>query len=121
MSSGEKWTRIYFSCQFTADMIAVNIRDFINTSTYREIAGSKDKPSQYESHYPFTMPGTCPYTTSVNDFDPKFNIAAPGADQSGYFPFTQKHTHKSRSYSTARRTMMSSCKYISFFSKNTEL
>lgn len=36
------------------------------------------------------MPGLCRYATGVNVFDPKFNIAAPGADQSVYFPFTQK-------------------------------
>lgn len=52
---------------------------------------SKDKPGQYESHYAFTMPGLCRFATGINVFDPKFNIAAPGADQSVYFPFTLKH------------------------------
>lgn len=28
--------------------------------------------------------------SGINIFEPKFNIAAPGADQSVYFPFTQK-------------------------------
>ncbi|KAM3223200.1 hypothetical protein ACQJBY_056881 [Aegilops geniculata] len=92
--SDVKWREMdhkyHFSCQFTADMIAMNTSDFIIASTYQEIAGSKDKPGQYESHYAFTMPGLCRYTTGVNVFDPKFNIAAPGADQSVYFPFTQK-------------------------------
>uniref|UniRef100_J3LIQ9 Sucrose synthase n=1 Tax=Oryza brachyantha TaxID=4533 RepID=J3LIQ9_ORYBR len=89
-----KWREMdhkyHFSCQFTADMIAMNTSDFIIASTYQEIAGSKEKPGQYESHYAFTMPGLCRYATGINVFDPKFNIAAPGADQSVYFPFTQK-------------------------------
>ncbi|XP_047090368.1 sucrose synthase 7-like [Lolium rigidum] len=92
--SDVKWRELdqkyHFSCQFTADMIAMNTTDFIITSTYQEIAGSKEKPGQYEHHYAFTMPGLCRYATGINVFDPKFNIAAPGADQSVYFPFTQK-------------------------------
>ncbi|KAL5669151.1 hypothetical protein ACJX0J_021372, partial [Zea mays] len=93
--SDVKWRemdhRYHFSCQFTADMIAMNTSDFIIASTYQEIAGSKDKPGQYESHYAFTMPGLCRFATGISVFDPKFNIAAPGADQSVYFPFTLKH------------------------------
>ncbi|KAM0891417.1 hypothetical protein ACQ4PT_026416 [Festuca glaucescens] len=92
--SDVKWRELdqkyHFSCQFTADMIAMNTTDFIITSTYQEIAGSKEKPGQYEHHYAFTMPGLCRYATGINVFDPKFNIAAPGVDQSIYFPFTQK-------------------------------
>ncbi|KAG8064019.1 hypothetical protein GUJ93_ZPchr0004g39566 [Zizania palustris] len=92
--SDVKWREMdqkyHFSCQFTADMIAMNTSDFIVTSTYQEIAGSKEKPGQYEQHYAFTMPGLCRFATGINVFDPKFNIAAPGADQSIYFPFTQK-------------------------------
>ncbi|KAM0898712.1 hypothetical protein ACQ4PT_021773 [Festuca glaucescens] len=96
--SDVKWREMdqkyHFSCQFTADMIAMNTSDFIIASTYQEIAGRpvslKEKPGQYESHYAFTMPGLCRYATGINVFDPKFNIAAPGADQSVYFPFTVK-------------------------------
>ncbi|KAL6603412.1 hypothetical protein ACP70R_043773 [Stipagrostis hirtigluma subsp. patula] len=94
VDSDVKWRELdqkyHFSCQFTADMIAMNTADFIITSTFQEIAGSKEKPGQYEHHYAFTMPGLCRYATGINVFDPKFNIAAPGADQSIYFPFTQK-------------------------------
>ncbi|CAN6232801.1 unnamed protein product [Urochloa humidicola] len=93
--SDVKWREMdhkyHFSCQFTADIIAMNTSDFIIASTYQEIAGSKEKPGQYESHYAFTMPGLCRFATGINVFDPKFNIAAPGADQSIYFPFTLKH------------------------------
>ncbi|KAG0477722.1 hypothetical protein HPP92_012441 [Vanilla planifolia] len=92
--SDMKWKefdpKYHFSCQFTADMIAMNSADFIITSTYQEIAGSKDRPGQYESHYAFTMPGLCRFVSGINVFHPKFNIASPGADQSVYFPHTQK-------------------------------
>ena len=41
--SDAKWTELdpkyHFSCQFTADLIAMNVTDFIITSTYQEIAG----------------------------------------------------------------------------------
>ncbi|XP_043718353.1 sucrose synthase 7-like isoform X2 [Telopea speciosissima] len=89
-----KWKELeakyHFSSQFTADIIAMNSADFIITSTYQEIAGSKDRPGQYESHATFTLPGLCRVVSGINVFDPKFNIAPPGADQSVYFPYTQK-------------------------------
>ncbi|KAJ6340505.1 hypothetical protein OIU77_008297 [Salix suchowensis] len=92
--SDAKWKELepkyHFSCQFTADMIAMNTADFIITSTYQEIAGSKNRPGQYESHVAFTMPGLCRVVSGINVFDPKFNIASPGADQSVYFPYTEK-------------------------------
>ena len=53
---------------------------------------SKDRPGQYESHAAFTLPGLCRVVSGVNVFDPKFNIAAPGADQSVYFPHTEKQS-----------------------------
>ncbi|XP_039682537.1 sucrose synthase 6 isoform X6 [Medicago truncatula] len=93
--SDAKWNsfeeKYHFSSQFTADLIAMNSADFIITSTYQEIAGSKDRPGQYETHTAFTMPGLCRVVSGINVFDPKFNIAAPGADQSVYFPFTKKN------------------------------
>lgn len=54
------------------------------------MACSKDRPGQYESHATFTMPGLCRVVSGINVFDPKFNIASPGADQSVYFPYTEK-------------------------------
>ena len=43
VDSDVKWRELdqkyHFSCQFTADMIAMNNTDFIITSTYQEIAG----------------------------------------------------------------------------------
>jgi len=41
--SDAKWMafddKYHFSCQFSADIIAMNAADFIITSTYQEIAG----------------------------------------------------------------------------------
>lgn len=51
---------------------------------------SKDRPGQYESHTCFTLPGLYRVVSGINVFDPKFNIVAPGADQSVYFPYTDK-------------------------------
>ncbi|XP_062006166.1 sucrose synthase 7-like isoform X1 [Rosa rugosa] len=89
-----KWKELdpkyHFSCQFLADTISMNASDFVIASTFQEIAGSKDRPGQYESHTAFTLPGLCRVVSGINVFDPKFNIAAPGADQSVYFPYTEK-------------------------------
>jgi len=79
----------HFSCQFTADLIAMNHADFIITSTFQEIAGSKDTVGQYESHMAFTMPGLYRVVHGIDVFDPKFNIVSPGADMSIYFPYTE--------------------------------
>ncbi|KAL6346966.1 hypothetical protein AAG906_006026 [Vitis piasezkii] len=49
--------KYHFSSQFTADLIAMNNADSIITSTYQEIAGSKNHVGQYESHTAFTLPG----------------------------------------------------------------
>ncbi|KAJ4780936.1 Sucrose synthase [Rhynchospora pubera] len=80
----------HFSCQFTTDLIAMNFTDFIITSTFQEIAGSKDTVGQYESHISFTMPGLYRVVQGIDVFDPKFNIVSPGADMSVYYPYTEK-------------------------------
>ncbi|KAK8545273.1 hypothetical protein V6N12_026110 [Hibiscus sabdariffa] len=72
--------KYHFSCQFTADLIAMNHTDFIITSTFQEIAGSKDTVGQYESHTAFTLPGLYRVVHGIDVFDPKFNIVSPGAD-----------------------------------------
>jgi sucrose synthase len=81
--------KYHFSCQFTADLIAMNHTDFIITSTFQEIAGSKDTVGQYESHTAFTMPGLYRVVHGINVFDPKFNIVSPGADTNLYYPYTE--------------------------------
>jgi len=79
----------HFSCQFTADLIAMNKADFIITSTYQEIAGTEDSVGQYEAHGAYTMPGLYRVVHGIDVFDPKFNIVSPGADPEVYFPATE--------------------------------
>ena len=76
----------HFSCQFTADLIAMNTADFIITSTYQEIAGTDDGLGQYESYMAFSMPGLYRVVQGIDVYDPKFNIVSPGADPRIYFP-----------------------------------
>ena len=80
----------HFSCQFTADLIAMNTADFIITSTYQEIAGTDDTLGQYESHTAFTMPGLYRVVNGIDVYDPKFNIVSPGADADVYFPYSDR-------------------------------
>ncbi|KAJ4969448.1 hypothetical protein NE237_016149 [Protea cynaroides] len=82
--------KYHFSCQFTADLLAMNNADFIITSTYQEIAGTQDSVGQYESHKSFTLPGLYRVVHGIDVFDPKFNIVSPGADMNIYFPYTEK-------------------------------
>nr|ADP88918.1 sucrose synthase [Gunnera manicata] len=91
--------KYHFSCQFTADLIAMNNADFIITSTYQEIAGTKTTVGQYESHTAFTLqyeshtaftlPGLYRVVHGIDVFDPKFNIVSPGADMCIYFSFSE--------------------------------
>ena len=78
----------HFSCQFSADLYAMNSADFIITSTYQEIAGTKESAGQYESYSSFTLPGLFRVNKGIDVFDPKFNIVSPGADPEIYFPST---------------------------------
>ncbi|XP_030454902.1 sucrose synthase 2 [Syzygium oleosum] len=82
--------KYHFSCQFTADLLAMNNADFIITSTYQEIAGTKNTVGQYESHTAFTLPGQYRVVHGIDVFDPKFNIVSPGADMCIYFPYFEK-------------------------------
>lgn len=79
----------HFSCQFTADLIAMNHADFIITSTYQEIAGNDQGQGQYESYTSFTMPDLYRVVNGMDVYDPKFNIVSPGADADVYFPYTE--------------------------------
>lgn len=76
----------HFSCQYTADLIAMNTADFIITSTYQEIAGTEESLGQYESYGAYTMPGLYRVVSGIDCFDPKFNIVSPGADPQVFFP-----------------------------------
>ena len=79
----------HFACQFTADLIAMNMSDFIITSTYQEIAGTDNSIGQYESHDAFTMPGLYRVIHGIDVYDPKFNVISPGADADVYFPYSE--------------------------------
>ncbi len=79
----------HFSCQYTADLIAMNAADFIITSTYQEIAGTESSVGQYESYCRFTMPGLYRVLGGIELYDPKFNIVSPGASAGTYFPYTE--------------------------------
>jgi len=77
----------HFSCQFTADLIAMNTADFVITSTYQEIAGTSESAGQYESYHAYTMPGLHRVVDGIDVYDPRFNIVSPGADPEIYFPY----------------------------------
>ncbi|MGE4319711.1 MAG: sucrose synthase [Deferribacterales bacterium] len=79
-----------FSVQYTADLISMNSADFIITSTYQEIAGTKESMGQYESYSDYTLPDLYRVVNGINVFDPKFNIVSPGADDMFYFPYTER-------------------------------
>jgi len=82
--------KYHFSCQFTADLIAMNSADFIITSTYQEIAGNNSSVGQYESYSNFTMPDLYRVVNGIDVFDPKFNIVSPGANADIYFSHTEQ-------------------------------
>ncbi|CAL5371980.1 unnamed protein product [Camellia sinensis] len=67
---------------------------YADKNQLKNIVGSLNRTtnsSLYESHQAFTMPALCRVVSGINVFDPKFNIAAPGAEQAVYFPFTEKN------------------------------
>ena len=82
--------KYHFSCQYTADLIAMNQADFIITSTYQEIAGTEHIEGQYESYRTFSMPGLYRVLNGIDIFDPKFNIVSPGANADVYFPYSDE-------------------------------
>jgi len=81
-----------FSCQFTADLIAMNTADFIITSTYQEIAGTERTLGQYESYETFTLPGLYRVISGIDPYSPKFNIVSPGADPTVFYAFDTEST-----------------------------
>jgi sucrose synthase len=97
--------KYHFSCQFTADMIAMNSADFIITSTYQEIAGTKNTVGQYESHAAFTLPGLYRVVHGIDVFDPKFNIVSPGSDMSIYFPYSEKEKRLTSLHSSLEKML----------------
>ncbi|GAA0155509.1 hypothetical protein LIER_13220 [Lithospermum erythrorhizon] len=99
--------KYHFSSQFSADLYAMNHTDFIITSTFQEIAGNKKTVGQYESHTSFTMPGLYRVVHGIDVFDPKFNIVAPGADMSIYYPYTEKEKRLTEFHPTIEELLYS--------------
>jgi sucrose synthase len=85
----ENEPQYHFSCQFTADLIAMNTADFVITSTYQEIAGTSESAGQYESYHAYTMPGLHRVVDGIDVYDPRFNIVSPGADPEIYFSYSE--------------------------------
>lgn len=79
-----------FSVQFMADLIAMNLANFIITSTTQEIIGTERSIGQYESYEFFTMPGLMHVTGGINLFHPRFNVIPPGVNTDTYFPYKEK-------------------------------
>lgn len=77
----------HFAAQYTADLIAMNAADFVITSTYQEIAGTRQSVGQYESYNHFSLPGLYRVRRGIDCFDPKFNIVSPGANADVFFPY----------------------------------
>ena len=77
----------HFAAQFSVDLMAMNAADFIITSTYQEIAGTKESVGQYESFKSYTLPGLYRVSNGIDPYDPKFNIVSPGADADTFFPY----------------------------------
>uniref|UniRef100_A0A5B7BXS1 Sucrose synthase n=1 Tax=Davidia involucrata TaxID=16924 RepID=A0A5B7BXS1_DAVIN len=97
--------KYHFSCQFTADILAMNHSDFIITSTYQEIAGTKNTVGQYESHSAFTLPGLYRVVHGIDVFDTKFNIVSPGSDMSIYFSYAEKEKRLTALHSSIEKML----------------
>ncbi|KAI3526865.1 hypothetical protein L1887_06131 [Cichorium endivia] len=97
--------KYHFSCQFTADLLAMNNADFIITSTYQEIAGTKNTVGQYENHSAFTLPGLYRVVHGIDVFDPKFNIVSPGADMTIYFSYAEKERRLTSLHTTIEKLL----------------
>ncbi|MGM3305481.1 sucrose synthase [Anabaena sp. WFMT] len=81
--------KYHFSLQFTADLIAMNAANFVVSSTYQEIVGTRDSVGQYESYKCFTMPDLYHVVNGIELFSPKFNVVPPGVNENYYFPYTR--------------------------------
>jgi sucrose synthase len=85
----------HFSVQFMADLISMNLANFIISSTTQEIIGTERSIGQYESYQFFTMPGLMHVTSGINLFHPRFNVISPGVNSEIYFPYTEKKRRRS--------------------------
>ena len=84
----------HFSVQFIADLLAMNLANFIITSTRQEITGTTDAIGQYESYQFFNMPGLLQVTNGINLFHPRFNVIPPGVNEDIFFPYYEQERRK---------------------------
>ena len=80
----------HFSCQYSADLIAMSRSDFIVTYTAHEIAGTEDSVGQYEGYRQFTLPGLFRVLAGVDIHDRRFNVVPPGVDSGVYFSYRDR-------------------------------
>ncbi len=92
----------HFSVQFMADLIAMNLANFIISSTKQEIIGSESSIGQYESYEFFSMPGLIQVISGIDLFHPRFNVIPPGVNEEVFFSFSAK---KRRMTKTARNKL----------------
>jgi len=79
-----------FSIQFMADLISMNLANFIISSTSQEITGTENSIGQYESYQFFSMPGHMQVTNGINLFHPRFNVIPPGVSNTIFYPYTAR-------------------------------
>ncbi len=77
-----------FSMHFTADLLAYNSADFIVSSSFREIAGTRDEMGMIESYELFSMPGLYRVQSGFNPRLARHNIVPPGASEEFFYPHT---------------------------------
>ncbi|MCO6046417.1 sucrose synthase [Aeoliella sp. ICT_H6.2] len=75
-----------FSMHFTADLLAYNSADFIVSSSFREIAGTRDEMGMIESYDLFSMPGLYRVQSGFNPRLARHNIVPPGASEEFFYP-----------------------------------
>ncbi len=79
-----------FSMHFTADLLAYNSADFIVSSSFREIAGTRDEMGMIESYELYSMPGLYRVQSGFNPRLARHNIVPPGASEEFFYPNTDQ-------------------------------
>ncbi|WP_425397193.1 sucrose synthase [Aeoliella sp.] len=82
-----------FSMHFTADLLSYNSADFIVSSSFREIAGTRDEMGMIESYELFSLPGLYRVQSGFNPRLARHNIVPPGASEEFFYP---NHDHARR-------------------------
>jgi len=97
----------HFSVQFMADLIAMNLANFIVTSTRQEITGSDTSIGQYESYQFFTMPGLINVVSGINLLHPRINVIPPGVSSDTFFSHTERKKREKKQTAEMREMLFS--------------